>query len=261
MGAESDNDKLKEYIDGLNKLDTQLINITQQFSQLVSYKELKTVAPNGLSDIESFKQKTIQLKEAFDYAAISEQNNGPSFNNAPATEINEKTVKQDKVPYQKLKRANFDQIEVKSTQDISNLLETIIPTYTGIKSYKYERNAIFVELTNDLVALVSLSDLDYTVTRVNFQSSKETKSKPDYFVSEYHLCQKLTAVSTTDLMSCNITHALSTLNSYAVMLFKEPCYVCNKVISHNSEFFPPSRNIYVEDDDKPHWISLHTTCS
>lgn len=62
MGAESDNDKLKEYIDGLNKLDTQLINITQQFSQLVSYKELKTVAPNGLSDIESFRQKTIQLK-------------------------------------------------------------------------------------------------------------------------------------------------------------------------------------------------------
>lgn len=84
------------------------------------------------------------------------------------------------MPYQKLKRANFDQIEVKSTQDISNLLETIIPTYTGIKSYKYERNAIFVELTNDLVALVSLSDLDYTVTRVNFQSSKETKVSVDY---------------------------------------------------------------------------------
>lgn len=260
MGAESDNDKLREYIDGLNNLDTQLINITQQFSQLVSYKELKTVAPNGLSDIESFRQKTIQLKEAFDYAAISEQNNGPSLNNAPAPETDEKIVKQDKVPYQKLKRAKFDQTEVRSTQDVSNLLESLIPTYTGIKSYRYERNAILVELTNDIVALVSLSDLDYTVIRVNFQSSEETKSKPDYFVSEYHICQKLTAVSTTDLMGYNITHALSMLNSYAGMLFKEPCYVCNKLVSHNSEFFPPSRNIYI-DDDKPHWISLHTTCS
>lgn len=69
---------------------------------------------------------------------------------------------------------------MRSTQDVSNLLESIIPTYTGIKSYRYERNAILVELTNDIVALVSLSDVDHTVTRVNFQSSEETKVSVDH---------------------------------------------------------------------------------
>lgn len=82
-------DRLRAYVDGLDKLDEQLGGIRQSFRKLTSYTDLKDIAARGLKDIDVLKTQAGEMKggrystillnsqitDAFEYASMSEQSN------------------------------------------------------------------------------------------------------------------------------------------------------------------------------------------
>ena len=60
-GVSAEN-KLREYLNGLDALNGQLSGIRHSFDKLTSYNDLKHVASGGLNDIEALKKQTSDVK-------------------------------------------------------------------------------------------------------------------------------------------------------------------------------------------------------
>lgn len=60
-------DKLREYVDGLDKLEDRLSGIRESVKQLSCYKNVTDAAGRGLNDIEVLKAQTVDLKGKSSY--------------------------------------------------------------------------------------------------------------------------------------------------------------------------------------------------
>lgn len=162
---------------------------------------------------------------------------------------------------------SFSHPQISSEDDLRGLLDSLMPTYTGLKVRYLDKNSLGLLIRNEFNALLTLDrDKGWKVMRINLQSIREGGDKndktpgtrkQDYLVSEYTLMQQISAYCTTliDEMDGSLPLTLALLDSYTHTLFKQSCYLCHRLISA-TQLIPPHRNVHTDYG----WITLHTNC-
>ncbi|TIB12755.1 hypothetical protein E3P89_01542 [Wallemia ichthyophaga] len=256
-------DKLREYVDGLDKLEDRLSGIRESVKQLSCYKNVTDAAGRGLNDIEVLKAQTVDLKDAFEYASISEQSNSAGVvdsrpwntqhtQNKPHT--HQSTLKLPKFKY----IPSFSHPPLHSHQDVTRLLDSLIPSFPGLGVRYVEHASIGVKLNNGFHALLILSPDKYKATRINIRTSDEGTRQQDHLASQHTLTQQMSAYcsGTVDSFEGSLPFALALLDSYTRTLFTQSCYRCHRLVSP-TQLLPPFYNVYTHDDV---WITLHADC-
>ncbi|TIA92160.1 hypothetical protein E3P99_00755 [Wallemia hederae] len=265
--------KLREYLNGLDVLNGQLSGIRHSFDKLTSYTDLKHVASGGLNDIEALKKQTSDVKDALEYATISEQANSADIVESRQDDAIKHNPHSRDAPKFKHNDA-FTHPVLTSEEDVRRLLEALLPMHGGLEMVYFDRGQLCLSLQNAFFALLSLDGSNgWRVTRVNMQSAKERKERKegkegndrdththmqDTRVSEHTLTQHMSVYCTTlvETMQGSLPLTLALLDSYTRTLFTQSCYTCHHLVTA-SNTIPPYRNIHTEEG----WVALHDGCA